>query len=328
MKRLLGTLVAWSVAWTVHPAASRAQEACPGDSVYTSAWEAMGTRFRLQVVAPDRTTADAWAERAREEVERVDRLLSDYRSDSEWERLHRERSVVTDPELFGVLRHVDAIVAATGGLFDPSVGALMDAWGFRSGRFAVPSDSTLARLTAISGWNRIRFDAEERRLTLPSPPYRLDPGGFGKGYAADRVIGILVTLGANCALLDAGASTYRASAPPPGRAGWPARLPGSSSDGDGILMAHVALSTSGASGRSFVADGRTWGHLLDPRSGRPAGTGGVVHVLADTAFDADALSTALYVAGESSAPSILARFPGARARFVPGSSGWIAAPDP
>ena len=286
---------------------------CKADSVYRDTWSAMGTRFSLEIVAPDRSMAETAFAAAREEVERIEQLLSDYRPSSELSRLNRDRSLTLDPEMFALLVRVGELVEATRGSFDPAVGALVDAWGFSSGRFQVPADSTLERLVEGSGWRHLRLESTDRRATLTHRGVRLDPGAFGKGYAAERVADLLLRLGVTCALVDAGQSTWRALGPPPRADGWAISLPSPDGVHRTVSLVHEALATTGSSARQFEQAGRIYGHVLDPRTGRTAPAGRLVFVRAPSALDADALSTALYVTGPGGAASILGPFPGASA---------------
>lgn len=280
----------------------------------------MGTRFSIEIVAIDRSAAEPALAAAREEVERIEQLLSDYRASSELSRLNRERRVTLDPELFALLVRVGELVEATRGTFDPAVGALVDAWGFRSGRYRVPSDSTLERLTKASGWRHVNLEPGERRVTLTHAGVRLDPGAFGKGYAAERVADLLLRLGVRCALVDAGQSTYRALGAPPGSGGWIVSLPSPDGMSRNVSLVHEALATTGSSARRFAQSGLTYGHVLDPRTGHPAPADRLVFVRAPSALDADALSTALYVASSGDAAAILGPFSGASALLFDGRS--------
>lgn len=289
------------------------QDACGDGLVFRDTWSAMGTRFSLEIVAPDRSVAEMAFAAARDEVERIEQLLSDYRPSSELSRLNRERAVTLDPELFALLVRVGELVGATRGSFDPAVGALVDAWGFRSGRFRVPADSTLTRLVEGSGWRHLRLESTDRRAVLTHRGVRLDPGAFGKGYAAERVVDVLLRHGLTCALVDAGQSTWRALGPPPDADGWIISLPSPDGVHRTVSLVHESLATTGASTRRFELAGTTFGHVIDPRTGHPAPAGRLVFVRATSALDADALSTALYVAAPGDAASILGPFSGASA---------------
>lgn len=249
-------------------------------------------------------------------VDRLESQLTVYRDMSEISRLNRsafEREVDVEPRLFELLRLAIEIHRRTGGTYDITSGPLSKAWGFsrRAGR--VPDESELATALSRVGSQRLLLSSDRRTVRFSVPEMELNLGSIGKGYALDRCCELLEAGGLGDFLLHGGQSSLlsRGSRNPGTDDGWwigvrdPLR-PGARL---GLLrISNRALGTSGTGTQFFYHAGRRYGHILDPRSGRPAE--GVLSstVLARTAAEADALSTAFYVLGPSAAMEYCRRY--------------------
>jgi thiamine biosynthesis lipoprotein len=137
------------------------------------------------------------------------------------------------------------------------------------------------------------------------------------GYAADRAMEILADRGIESAMIDASGDVL-ASGPPPGKAGWriavaPLRPGG---QGETILLAHAAVTTSGDAHQAVEIDGRRYSHIVDPRTGIGVAGPAAVSVVAPDATTADALATATSVLGPVAGARLVASWPAASARFV------------
>jgi thiamine biosynthesis lipoprotein len=161
----------------------------------------------------------------------------------------------------------------------------------------------------------VLLDEEVQTVSFAVPGVRLDPGGIGKGFALDRAVGLLHDSGVRMALLHGGTSTVVGVGTPPGSPdGWPVAVQHPRMPDARIITAYLrdaALSVSAIHGKSFWAQGRRFGHVLDPRTGRPVENPLLAAVTAPSATETDALSTALLVLGASGMERLRARFPGA-----------------
>lgn len=282
------------------------------DSLFRESRAAMGSTFDIVLYAPDRARANALMNQAFDEVERIEALLSHYRASSEVSRINRTApgaSVVVEPEVFALLLRASEFSRDSDGAFDITVGRLVDAWGFFRGQGRIPDDSALARARAATGWRRLQLDPRTRSVRF-DVPLTVDLGAIGKGYAVDRVADLLRARGVSRALIGAGTSSYYAIGTPPGEAGWRLHL---RDPIDPARTLHTAvlrdqsLSTSGSTEKFFEIDGRRYGHILDPRTGSPVHERAQVTVVAPTATDSDALSTAVFVLGCRPARPLLLR---------------------
>lgn len=265
----------------------------------------MGTVLRGHVHASGRREGLEALEGAFAEVRRVEGLLSTWRPDTELARLNRARPgepVPLSAEVGGWLREARELSGATAGAFDPAVGALVDAWGQRTGG-RIPSGSTLAAARRATGLNRFHFDDEAGAVTRLDPGAWIDSGGFGKGAGIAAAAAALRERGVERALLDFGGQLLLLGGGPDGAA-WPVHVADPvrrHRPAARLAVRDRSVATSAASERWVEVDGERMGHVLDPHSGRPVPAWGSVTVVAPLPVQADALSTALFVLGPDAA---------------------------
>jgi thiamine biosynthesis lipoprotein len=278
------------------------------------ALEAMATRFELVLYGDDPVRLRAAGEEALGEIARLDRQLSFYQaaSDVSWINAHAaEGPVRVEPRLFSLLRRCHALSAATDGAFDVTVAPLMRAWGFVRRSGAVPDDQTLAEARASVGFSHLHLDAASCTVAFRRPGMSIDLGAAGKGYAVDMAVDILREHGVQHALLHGGTSSVHVIGPRPGGGPWRVAWAGGSADRPiAFDIQDGALAASGITGKSFVADGREYGHVMDPRTGRATIGTRAAAVTGPGSLECDALSTALLVRGSSWLPTLRARFQG------------------
>lgn len=327
-----GSAHRWLLLLLVGATAARGAIAGPppqGDSLFHEVRAAMGTTFDLFLYAPDAVQAEALAEAAFEEIERIEATFSTYRASSELSRINRlagHEPVTTDPEVFGLLERARVYSAATGGAFDITVGALMKTWGFFRDEGRYPPPDTLARARTRTGWRHLLMDARGRTVAFAVAGLELDVGGIGKGYALDRVAALLRAHGVHAALIGSGTSSFVALGAPPGEPGWAVRVPlpfDREQTLSTVYLRDGALSTSGNYERFFDLDGRRYSHIIDPRTGVPADHVVQVTVVAPTGEASDALSTAVFVLGPGEGAALLADRPGTGALLVSGTPGTV-----
>jgi thiamine biosynthesis lipoprotein len=159
----------------------------------------------------------------------------------------------------------------------------------------VPAPEDLAAARAVVGLDRVELDDERRTVRFRRPGVELNFGSIGKGCALDHMTALLRGRGVPQALVSAGGSSLRAF----GDDGFAVdvRSPRAAGPLLRLTLSEAALGTSGAGEQFFEAEGRRYGHVLDPRTGWPAEGVLSASVAAADAATADALSTALLVGG-------------------------------
>jgi thiamine biosynthesis lipoprotein len=284
----------------------------------------MGTKFTVHLYANDQRQAAAYLEQAFDEIERIEEVFSNYRPSSELSRINRlaaQQAVTTDPEVFALLDLALDYSRRSDGAFDITVGPLLRAWGFFRGEGRYPSEGELARARAAVGWQNALLDSRSRTVRFRVAGVELDLGGIAKGYAVDRVIGLLREAGVSSALVDAGSSTIAALGAPPGENGWRVRIPRPGSRTQfvsSVVLRDNALSTSGSYEKFFRLHNRTYCHIFDPRTGQPVQGMLQTTVIAPEATASDALSTAMFVMGSEAGKKLLESVPGAQALWILG----------
>ena len=291
---------------------------------------AMNTRFELVLHGANDTFLRAAGEEALDEVERIEAQLSLFRPTSEIARVNRhaaEGPMRVSPPVFQLLERARALWVATGGAFDPTVGAAMEAWGFRGAHLQpAPAAQAFAGAQGRKGMDLVVLYPATREVRFACPGLQLDLGAIGKGYAVDVAVSLLREAGVTSALLHGGTSSvYGLGSGLDGRP-WKIAIPAGPPAASGqegstaperilaeIELVDASLGVSAAWGRSVMAEGRMCGHVLDPRSGEPADRAVLAAVVLPDATEADALSTALLVLGSEGLPSLQVFRPDLRA---------------
>lgn len=258
---------------------------------------AMATAF--EVVLPfGGDGARRAADTALDLIDQLEAQLTVYRSASEVSRLNRlafQAPVPVEANLFGLLTLCERISRETGGAFDVTAGPLIRAWGFYRRAGCIPTDDELAEAQSRVGFKLVRLDTATQRVRFGRPDVEINFGAVGKGYALDRAANRLRAAGIDEALLSGGGSSVLAI----GQRSWDTGLqhPTEHRRLGIVRLRGRALGVSGATHQSFRYNGRTYGHLIDPRIGQPAEGIALAAALAPTAAEADALATAFYVLG-------------------------------
>jgi len=268
-------------------------------------------------------------ERALDEVDRIDRLMSHYKPESPLSQLNRTAArgpVVVDPELFEFIARSLDYSRGSSGAFDVTVGPLMKAWGFFRGDGRVPSERELRGVMRRVGYRHVLIDRSSRTLRFDVAGVEIDLGGIAKGYAVDRVITLLRHNGISAALVSAGGSTVYGMGHPPDRASWELKIQDPLDASKVAFTADLenrALSMAGRSAKTFERNGVVYSHIMDPRTGRPVQGVVAVAVTSETGTEGDALDDALFVMGLTKSREYLRGFPGSSAWFWLGSGNMV-----
>lgn len=272
-----------------------------GTRLHRQSRRMMGTLAEIQVYHADSQTASQAAASALDEMERVDRLLSNFIVDSELSRMNAGAARApfrASSELYAFVKRCRRLFDETLGTFDPTMGPIARAWGFFTPRPSRPDPAAAATARAHAGFDKITLDDSSRSVSYAIEGLELDPGGIGKGYAADRAADVLRRLGISSALISAGGSTVCALGRPPGKTAWKVAIRDPVHPARSLryaLLRDAAISTSGLSHRFVEVDGRRYGHIIDPRTREPAEGMCQVSVIANDATRSDALTKAAFL---------------------------------
>lgn len=276
---------------------------------------AMACRFEVTLPMTDQAGVRI-ASQALDTIDRLEQQLTIFRADSEVSLINQKaalRPVHVESSLFALLLSCQELHYKTEGAFDITSGPLSRCWGFLRRQGRIPSANELEMVQALVGSEKLRLDGEARTVQFAHPGVEINLGSIGKGYALDRISG-MIGRRLQTALLSAGASSMRAiGSGGRGQNGWVVgvRHPGSKHKRLAVLkLRNVAMSTSGSEEQFFEHKGKRYGHILDPRTGWPADGVSSVTVIAESAAVTDALATAFYVGGRALAERYCAGHPG------------------
>jgi FAD:protein FMN transferase len=255
-------------------------------------FRSMGTDTELVLDAPPGRDALRALARAERELRRLERLFSRFDPDSQLSQLNRSGAMHVGRELVEVVELAIAARERTGGRFDPTVHDALVAAGYDRSFDQLPQDIVDGAPRAASCGGAVRVNRSTSTIEL-EPGVRIDLGGIGKGYAADRAAAILASAG-SC-LVDAGGDIAIHGGP------WPIGV----ETGNGTLtleLEHGAVATSGRDRRRWTRGREEQHHLIDPATGHPAaGDLERVTVVAASAAEAEVFAKALFLAGASAA---------------------------
>ena len=283
---------------------ARAADDTPELERYEASASVMGSELRVALYGERRGVLASAAIAAFDEARRIDALISNYRDDSEWSRINRDAGrgpvSISEESVELIARCLD-YSRASEGAFDITVGKVVRVWGFYKGSGEIPASWELDRARKQVGYKGIELDGEARTVRFAKSGLELDPGGIGKGYAVQRIAEMLESYGIPAAMISAGTSSmYGIGAPPMEPKGWKVEVQdprGNNAPAATIYLRDRSMSTSGSYEKFFRAEGKTYSHLIDPRSGMPAQGVAQVAVVADSALDSEAWTTALFVNG-------------------------------
>ena len=268
---------------------------------------AMATRFEVVLHGDDESHLRAAAEEALDEIQRVEAQLSLYRPDSEVAHLNARAArewVRVSPELFDLVAQAVRLSTQTRGAFDLTVAPLVRCWGFMGGTGQQPTPEAIEEARQNVGMQLLELDAENFAIRFRRPGVMLDFGAIGKGHAIDKAHEILREAGVASAIVHGGTSTVFAIGKPPDQPAWKVAIeapPQTATDPPRLLavveLNNEALSVSAVWGKSFSAAGKTYGHIIHPRTGFPADNADLAAVVLPSATETDALSTALLTLG-------------------------------
>jgi thiamine biosynthesis lipoprotein len=282
----------------------------------------MGTLVRVTLYAAHERVANDAFRAAFDRIAALDRILSDYRADSELNGLTRHgvrRPTRVSADLFAVLRASQKLAGHTNGAFDITQGPVIRVWreARREGR--LPQPAVLQEAGSRSGFRKLHLDEQHRTAMLDMSEMQLDVGGIAKGYAASEGITALKRVGITRALV-ALSGDIACSDAPPGQRGWRIRVGSgvepASAGARTLELTNAAVSTAGNSEQHLDVEGKRYSHIIDPGSTMGLTDDLTVSVIARHGMDADGLDTAVSVLGAERGLALVEAWPAAAALIV------------
>jgi thiamine biosynthesis lipoprotein len=278
----------------------------------------MGTRITVELRAADAVKGSAAIDAVMAEMRRIDELMSHYKPDSELSQINlraAQEPVAVDRELFDLLKLSLHFSEITDGAFDITYAGVGRLYDYR--RHIRPTEAEIQAALPTVNWRNLILDPDKLTVKFAMPGMRIDVGGIGKGYAVDRCIGILQSLGITHALVTAGGDS-RIIGDRDGRP-WVVgiRHP---DDPNKIVtrlpLVDTAMSTSGDYYRFFDEGGVRYHHIIDPHTGHSASRVRSATILGPTATETDGLSKTAFVLGAEKTLELINRMPKFDAIFI------------
>lgn len=291
----------------------------------TLAFEAMDT---LVTISSDGSNADKANSLAKEEIDRIEKLISTTLPESEIYKINNSKSfpVKVSGETASLVLYAKNIADATDGALNPALYPVTKLWGFTTGEYRVPGDTEIKETLAKTDWRKIKVEFEDDADTgLQEAKFyntksasiflekgmEIDLGAIGKGYAGDMAAKILRQNGIKSAIINLGGNVQAvgeksAVKDKDWRIGIKAPFPGDDSAIAMVKAKDMAVVTSGGYERYFIGDdGDVYIHIFSSKTGRPVppeeNSIASVTAVAKSGLYADSLSTALFAMGAEKA---------------------------
>lgn len=284
-------------------------------------FHAMGTRCLIQFAMSDAAVATRFDQAVRAWVQNYEARYTRFRDDSIIGKINRAAGngewVVIDEEMERMLEMCGTVHFMTQGIVDVTAGPLAKLWDYHIEHPRLPTEAEVALACELVGWSKV--EREPGRVRLPQTGMSLDLGGWGKEFAVDMAVQMATEHGIEKILVDFG-HDIRVVGTPPDRPAWHIGLEDPNEPGKlwgSIGAVNTSVASSGNYQRGFVIDGQRYGHIIDPRSGRPT-TNGLqqVTVVAPSCLQAGMLATAAFVMGPENGLDFIQSTPGAEGCMV------------
>lgn len=280
----------------------------------------MGTVVTITAVADNEATAQAAITAGFHEIKRLEQLLSTWIPESELSQVNQSAAhapVFVSRETMELVERSLEIARITEGGFNIAVGPAIEAWSVMD-RQHIPTHEELERLKPLVEWGHIQLNRVAHTIYLPLPGMRIDVGGIGKGYSADRAVEKMKKVGARAGVV-ALSGDIKTFGSLPGAAGFPVGIKHPREEGAVLAIIDLkdeAISTAGDYERFFEENGVRYHHILDPETLQPARACQSVTVIAKEGTMADGLDTGIFVLGPERGMALVERLPDVEAVIV------------
>jgi thiamine biosynthesis lipoprotein len=303
------------------------------EQIYQRTQFLLGTVVEITVVSNDPETANGAIKAAFDRIKEIEYQMTAKRSGSLVDKISLEaigRPIQMTRELCHVIEVCQNYSRMTNGAFDITIGPVTKLWLFDEGIEEIPKVKAVYNAMQYVGFERIHFDKEKCTIELDREGMSLDLGGAAKGYAVDEAVKKIKAEGIDAGIVNAGGDLMVFGAKP-GGIPWTIGIQDPEYS-DRIIatisLNDMALVTSGDYERYIIYQGAKYHHIINPKTGWPARGCKSVSVASSRAFDADILSTAIFVLGPEEGMKLLESLPDVEGMIMDASgkihlsSGW------
>lgn len=261
----------------------------------------MGSAFELIIRDTDKTRAEALLLEGRDEIKRLENLLTEFDPLSCTSQLNANagiRSVRVDAEVYQLIRRCISLSNLTQGAFDISVGPLKKLYNFKNENFIFPEKSAVKNALSCVGFRHVAL-LDDNHVFLKKKGMHISFAAVGKGYAADKVKKMWQEKGVSHGVINASGDLTVIGQKSDGRP-WQIGIANPDETSEVLCylpVENASVATSGDYEQFFMRGGTRYAHTIDPRTGKPVSGIKSVTVISPGAELCDALATAVFVMG-------------------------------
>ena len=263
----------------------------------------MGSDFEITIVEKNDSEANRLIDIAIKEISRIESLISSWDKNSQTTLINYNsgiKPVKVDTELFNLISRSIKVSNLSQGAFDISYASLDKVWFFDKKMQKMPSDDQIANSVAKVGFENIILNEKEETVFLKLKGMKIGFGAIGKGYAADRAKEILIKNNVKSGIINASGDLTAWGQKPSGE-DWMVAIVNPLNKTkvfSWLPIKNKSIVTSGNYERFINFDGKSYSHIIDPRTGYPSQGILSVTIVTENAELADALATSVFVLGE------------------------------
>ena len=300
---------------------------CDNRAEFLLSGNTMGTTYNIKIIADRGIDIESLQKKIDQRLEQINDSMSTYRRKSEISRFNRFHEVGANfpitSDFLNVMTTGRKIYEYSDGAWDATIAPLLKLWGFyeKEGDSNVPEAEDIRAILPNIGFHHILIRSG-KFLVKVRPRVTLDLGSIAKGYGVDQIADLLKAEGIGSALVEIGGEVFAYGRKPDGSP-WTVGIntPRKGSPLDSVYVAipltAAALATSGDYRQFFESGGKSYSHILDPRTGYPVNNGVVsVSVLAGSCTLADGLATAIMVMGAENGLQLIERLDGVECLII------------
>lgn len=261
----------------------------------------MGSHFVFMVDAPEKQALAA-IRAVSDRIKDLEQTISSWVPGSDVARLNESagiRPVLINDDTMEILKLSKVIHKETGGSFDITIGPVWDLWPFAKNLHKnIPTEEEIEEKKELVDASAIVLDEEKSTAYLPKSGMRVNLGAIGKGYAAEMGIRLLRERGIQRAAISAGGDIYLLGKKSSGL--WVVDIEHPRWEGrtlEQFSAENISIATSGDAKQFVVRNGKRYGHILNPITGRPVNRCQSVTIVTASSALADAYATAVFVMG-------------------------------
>lgn len=263
----------------------------------------MGSRFKITLVDKDSISVEKNINKAIDEIVRIEKLISDWKSDSQVSQINQNagiKPVKVDREVIELTKRALYFSILTDGAFDISFAAMDKIWKFDGSIEEIPSQEIIQKAIEKIGYQHIIINEEESTIFLEQQGMKIGFGSTGKGYAADKAREIMQNLGIKAGIIDASGDMTTWGTQPNGKP-WKIGITNPIHRykyADILSLKNAAVTTSGDYEKYVMIDGIRYSHIINPKTGMPSSGLTSVTVIGPNAEMCNGFSTSIMVLGK------------------------------